>query len=106
MIQTLRQINFNPRPKLLSSNLHPLSFEDSAVQEIIEALALNYEPPDTGSQDRPKRRKIAQADSSPMAVLMRRLGDVLGIADVDDDFLDLEAQILLVVPLIWSSNAY
>ncbi|KAG4284125.1 hypothetical protein FPRO06_08504 [Fusarium proliferatum] len=68
------------------------------VQEIIEALALNYEPPDTDSQDRPKRRKIAQADSSPMAVLMRRLGDVLGIADVDDDFLDLETQILGAFP--------
>ncbi|KAF5250172.1 hypothetical protein FANTH_4592 [Fusarium anthophilum] len=86
------------RPKLLSSNLHPLSFEDSAVQEIIETLALNYEPPDTGSQDRPKRRKIAQADSSPMAVLMRRLGDVIGLADVDDDFLDLENQILGAFP--------
>ncbi|KAG5775004.1 hypothetical protein H9Q73_011325 [Fusarium xylarioides] len=98
VIQTLRQINFNPRPKLLSSNLHPLSFEDSAVQEIIETLSLNYEPPDTGSQDRPKRRKIAQADSSPMAVLMRRLGDVLGLADVDDDFLDLENQILEAFP--------
>ncbi|KAG4270793.1 hypothetical protein FPRO04_02774 [Fusarium proliferatum] len=68
------------------------------VQEIFEALALNYEPPDTDSQDRPKRRKIAQADSSPMAVLMRRLGDVLGIADVDDDFLDLETQILGAFP--------
>ncbi|KAF5600040.1 UVSB PI-3 kinase [Fusarium pseudoanthophilum] len=85
-------------PKLLSSNLHPLSFEDSAVQEIIETLALNYEPPDTGSQDRPKRRKIAQTDSSPMAVLMRRLGDVIGVVDVDDDFLDLENQILGAFP--------
>ncbi|KAF5985926.1 uvsb pi-3 kinase [Fusarium coicis] len=86
------------RPKLLSSNLHPLSFEDSAVQEIIETLALNYEPPDTGSQDRPKRRKIAQTDSSPMAVLMRRLGDIIGVVDVDDDFLDLENQILGAFP--------
>ncbi|KAF5636368.1 UVSB PI-3 kinase [Fusarium tjaetaba] len=85
-------------PKLLSSNLHPLSFEDSAVQEIIETLALNYEPPDTGSQDRPKRRKIAQTDSSPMAVLMRRLGDVIGVVDVDDEFLDLENQILGAFP--------
>lgn len=70
------------------------------MQEIIETLALNYEPPDTGSQDRPKRRKIAQTDSSPMAVLMRRLGDIIGVVDVDDDFLDLENQILLVVSLI------
>ncbi|KAF5605879.1 uvsb pi-3 kinase [Fusarium pseudocircinatum] len=85
-------------PKLLSSNLHPLSFEDSAVQEIIETLALNYEPPDTGSQDRPKRRKLIQTDSSPMAVLMRRLGDVIGVVDVDDDFLDLENQILGAFP--------
>lgn len=100
MIQTLRQINFNPRPKLLSSNLHPLSFEDSAVQEIIETLALSYEPPETSSQDRLKRRKIAQVDSSPTAVLMRLLGDVLGLADVDDDFLNLENQVLSVVSLI------
>ncbi|KAF4494809.1 uvsb pi-3 kinase [Fusarium agapanthi] len=85
-------------PKLLSSNLYPLNFEDSAVQEIIKTLALNYEPPDTGSQDRPKRRKVAQTNSSPMAVLMRRLGDVLGLVDVDDDFLDLENQILGAFP--------
>ncbi|KAF5567630.1 UVSB PI-3 kinase [Fusarium napiforme] len=68
------------------------------VQEIIETLALNYEPPDTGSQDRPKRRKIAQTDSSPMAVLKRRLGDVIGVVDVNDDFLDLENQILGAFP--------
>ncbi|TVY61634.1 Protein kinase rad3 [Fusarium oxysporum f. sp. cubense] len=85
-------------PKLLSSNLHPLSFEDSAVQEIIETLALSYEPPETSSQDRLKRRKIAQADSSPTAVLMRLLGDVLGLADVDDDFLNLENQVLGAFP--------
>ncbi|EXL44923.1 hypothetical protein FOCG_13747 [Fusarium oxysporum f. sp. radicis-lycopersici 26381] len=98
VIQTLRQINFDPRPKLLSSNLHPLSFEDSAVQEIIETMALSYEPPETSSQDRLKRRKIAQADSSPTAVLMRLLGDVLGLADVDDDFLNLENQVLGAFP--------
>ncbi|KAF4947550.1 hypothetical protein FGADI_10333 [Fusarium gaditjirri] len=85
-------------PKLLSSNLHPLSFEDSAVREIIETLPLSYEPPDTSSQDRPKRRKIAQADASPMAVLMRLLGDVLGLADVGDGFLNLENQVLGAFP--------
>jgi hypothetical protein len=100
VIQTLRQINFNPRPKLLSSNLRPLNFEDSEVREIIETLALSYEPSDTSSQDRFKRRKIAQADPSPVAVLMRLLGDALGLADVDDDFLNLEHQVLSVVSLI------
>jgi acyl carrier protein len=92
----LRQLNASSKPELLSSNTHPSKFEDTEVREIIAALALTYDAPDENSQDRSKRRKVSQVDSSPMAVLMNSLGATLGLKGVDDDFPNLEQQFLLV----------
>jgi hypothetical protein len=74
--------------------MHPSNFEDEELREAIEALSLTYDAPDTNSQDRSKRRKVSQVDSSRMSTLMGSLGDSLGIMDVDDNFLNTE-QLLL-----------
>jgi serine/threonine-protein kinase ATR len=70
--------------------MHPSNFEDEELRKAIEALSLTYDAPDTNSQDRCKRRKVSQADSSRMSTLMSSLGDSLGIMDVDDNFLNIE----------------
>ncbi|KAM0417762.1 hypothetical protein ACHAPD_004104 [Fusarium lateritium] len=98
MTQMLRQVNASSEPGLLSSNTHPSNFEDAEVREILQALALTYDAPDENSQDRSKRRKVSQVDSSPMAVLMSSLGATLGLESIDDGFPNLE-QKFLKVPL-------
>jgi serine/threonine-protein kinase ATR len=70
--------------------MHPSNFQDEELREAIEALSLTYDAPDANSQDRSKRRKVSQADSSRMSTLMSSLGDSLGIMDVDDNFLNIE----------------
>lgn len=94
MTQMLRQVNASSKQELLGSNTHPSKFEDTEVREILQALALKYDAPDENSQDRSKRRKVSQVDSSPMAVLMSSLGATLGLKSVDDGFPDLEQQFL------------
>ncbi|CEF77084.1 unnamed protein product [Fusarium graminearum] len=98
MTQMLRQVNASSKQELLSSNTHPSKFEDTEVREILQALALKYDAPDENSQDRSKRRKVSQVDSSPMAVLMSSLGATLGLKSVDDGFPDLEQQFLDTFP--------
>ncbi|KAJ4018241.1 serine/threonine-protein kinase M1 [Fusarium irregulare] len=96
--QMLRQVNAGSKSQSLSSNIHPTKFEDREVREIIEALALTYDAPDENSQDRSKRRKVSQVDSSPMATLLSSLGVHLGLTDVDDGFPNLEQQFLRSTP--------
>lgn len=95
----LRQVNAGSKSQSLSSNIHPTKFEDREVREIIEALALTYDAPDENSQDRSKRRKVSQVDSSPMATLLSSLGVNLGLTDIDDGFSNLEQHFLLVLSL-------